>query len=517
MYTIAKKDNALLITSASKRIFIILFGLISFIIMTFLYMGYIHHKFVLETITGEERQIASYIYKNTFKQVAEKYELLAQNILADQEIIKAFERGDRAELLALTAPIYKRLLEKNPYMTIMHFHTRHTASFLRLHKPQKFADDLSDIRHMINKVNTLKTKQVGVEVGRYGIDYRLALPVFNKAGKHLGAFEFGISINYIFDLFSQEYNFTPLMLLKKESFQEIYEINKGMQIKEFSDEYYLLTMNTEAVPDLLNSDLLSQKYLMISSQGKDSMVFTVTDIMNVLNEEIGKLIFVKNLNFYTDEIEKIKRVTFALAVIILLFSFYFMRKTFNSYIAMVQHYKNILEIKNRTLLKLAHTDHLTKISNRQSIEKTLKKELLRAERYSRPLSLVMLDVDDFKTINDTCGHSAGDKVLRQLAKIISTAVRDTDHFGRWGGEEFIIVATETGMENAVILAEKIKMLLSKAALEGQTISCSIGVAQHIQGDNYETLINHADLAMYEAKNSGKNRVVVYSTAQGKNL
>ncbi len=199
--------------------------------MTFLYLGYVHHQFVLETIVDEERHVASSIYKNTFLQIAEKYEIIAQNILADQQIIDAFERGDRAELLALTAPIYKKLLEENPFLTIMHFHTKKTKSFLRLHKPQKFADDLSSIRHMINKVNTLKTKQIGLEVGRYGIDYRLALPVFNKAGKHLGAFEFGISINYIFDLFSQEYNFTPLLLLKKESFKEIFEKNIGMETK----------------------------------------------------------------------------------------------------------------------------------------------------------------------------------------------------------------------------------------------------------------------------------------------
>lgn len=477
-------------------------------------MGYVHHKFVLETIVDEERQVASYIYKNTFRQIAEKYELITQNILADQQIINAFERGDRAALLALTAPIYKKLLAQNPYLTIMHFHTRDTRSFLRLHKPKKFADDLSNIRHMINKVNTLKTKQIGIEVGRYGIDYRLALPVFNKGGKHLGAFEFGISINYIFDLFNQEYNFTPLLLLKKESFKEIYENNKGMETKAFSDEYYLLNANHNPVFDLLRPDHILQKYVLLNSQGQDSLIFSVTDIKSVLNEDIGKLLFVKNLNFYTDQIETIKRVSFALAALILLFSFYFMRKTFNSYVSMIQRYKNILEIKNRTLLKLAYTDHLTKASNRKSIEKSLKKELKRAQRYSRPLSLIMLDVDDFKKINDTCGHSVGDKVLRQLSKIISLAIRDTDHFGRWGGEEFIIVATETSLESAVILAEKIKTLLGTAEFEGcHKISCSIGVAQYLHGNDYDTLLSHADIAMYQAKNRGKDRVVSYSAIE----
>ncbi len=273
-------------------------------------------------------------------------------------------------------------------------------------------------------------------------------------------------------------------------------------------------MNANPVFDLLPADLLSKKYVLLNSHGQDSLIFSVTDIKNVLGEEIGTLLFVKNLNFYTDQIEMIKYVTLALAALILLFSFYFIRKTFNSYIMLVQRYKDILEIKNRTLLKLANTDHLTKINNRKSIEKCLKKELKRAERYNRQLSLIMLDVDDFKKINDTYGHSAGDKVLRQLSKIISSAIRDTDHFGRWGGEEFIIVLTETDLENAVILAKKIRMLLSTAEFEGcDKVTCSIGVTQYLHGDDYDTLINHADVAMYKAKNSGKDKVISSSSDQ----
>lgn len=473
-------------------------------------MGYFHHRFVLETIVHEERQVALHIYDNTFKQLNEKYELLAQSIISDEQIIKAFERGDRQRLLSLTAPIYNDLLAENPYLSIMHFHTKETRSFLRLHKPLKYADELGGIRHMIGSVNASKNRLSGIEVGRCGVHYRLALPVFNAQGRHLGAFEFGISIDYLFDLFSREYGFTPLLLLKKESFARMEE-KKGLNYTLFGEGYYLVTPSKDPLFDLLDTEVLDEKYTLLSNAGRDNLVFGVTDLRNSIGEDLGKILFVKNLNFYTDKIAFVERVTFGLAALILLFSFFLLRKTFTSYIVMIDRYKSVLEIKNRSLLRLAHTDHLTKISNRKSIEKLLKEELKRANRYRRPLSLIMLDVDDFKKINDTFGYSAGDKVLRQLSRIVSSAIRDTDHFGRWGGEEFIIVTTETPLENALQLGEKIRALLSTADFDGdQKVSCSIGVAPYHHGDDYDRLLSHADIAMYAAKNSGKDRVLSYS-------
>jgi diguanylate cyclase (GGDEF)-like protein len=367
---------------------------------------------------------------------------------------------------------------------------------------------------MIGSVNASKNRLSGIEVGKCGVHYRLALPVFNTQGRHLGAFEFGISIDYLFDLFSREYGFTPLLLLKKKSFELIEEKSRGLNYTLFGQEHYLIVPSKDPIFDLLDTEVLDEKYTLLSNAGRDDLVFGVTDLRNSIEEDLGKILFVKNLNFYTDKIAFVERVTFGLAALILLFSFFLLRKTFTSYIVMMDRYKSVLEIKNRSLLRLAHTDHLTKISNRKSIEKLLKEELKRANRYQRPLSLIMLDVDDFKKINDTFGHSGGDKVLRQLSRIISSAIRDTDHFGRWGGEEFIIVTTETPLENALHLCEKIRTLLSTAKFEGdQKVSCSIGVAPYRHGDDYDRLLSNADLAMYEAKNSGKDRVVSYGTIQ----
>ncbi len=499
------------IEKASKRIFIALLSLISFITAVFLYMGHFHHTFVLETLVDEEKQLATNIYNRTFKNITEKYLFIANDILTDPQILSAIEKEDRAELLHLTEPIYKKLLLQNPYLHIMHFHTKKTKSFLRLHKPDKFGDDLSDIRHMINNVNRLQTEQIGIEVGRYGIYYRIALPVTSAQGKHLGAFEFGININYIFDFFDTDYGFTSLLLLKKDIFDIIYENNKGLHYKSFSDEYYLIEPNKNPLYNLLTSSIVSRKYTLIEHNNIDNLIFTVTDLQSIMNEDIGKILFVKNLNYYTDQISIIKRITISAGLLLLLFSFYFLRKIFTNYVNIIHRYQNILEVKNRTLSKLAHVDHLTKINNRKSIDRILKKEIKRAKRTKQALSLIMLDIDDFKMINDKHGHNSGDTVLKHISKTVSSIIRETDAFGRWGGEEFIIVAPDTTIDRAMILAEKIRVEISESDfLKVGRVSCSIGVSQYRDSYSFDILVNNADTALYKAKNSGKNKVLAYT-------
>ena len=505
-------------TASTKRVLVILLGFIGFITVVFLYLGYFHHKFVLKTIVNEEQKLANNIYKNTFQHISHHYGSIADSILLNEAIVDAFDRKDRDALLRATRPIYNDLVTKNPYLQIMHFHTKDTRSFLRLHKPEKFGDDLSDIRHLINKVNLSKTKQIGMEVGRYGISYRIALPVFNKKGEHIGAFEFGIDVNYIFDLFNENYGFESILLLNKDIFK-IYGDAQKQDYQSFSDEYYVVNSKSgvccsDQKHDCLNHltpEMVSSEYSMMEYKDITNIVFTVTTLKSVLEEDIGKIIFLKNLNFYTDQIAYIRNISVALSLFLVLFSFYFLQKVFKTYTGTIRSYQNKIEIKNRTLSKLMSMDHLTKINNRMSIETILQKELSKAQRYSRPISLLMLDIDDFKHINDTYGHNVGDKVLKDFTKTISSVIRDSDYFGRWGGEEFILVATETALEDAVSLAEKIRTALASAAevSQGEKIRCSIGVAQYRKEKSVDDLIHHADLALYEAKHSGKDKVVVY--------
>ena len=134
-------------------------------------------------------------------------------------------------------------------------------------------------------------------------------------------------------------------------------------------------------------------------------------------------------------------------------------------------------------------------------------EIKRAERYGEALSLVMFDIDQFKRINDTYGHLVGDEVLIHVAKLIGERIRASEILARWGGEEFILVLPQTDMENAVHLAGELRALMQKYEFpQVGTVTASFGVTQYSRGDSMDSLLHRADIALYRAKESGRNRV-----------
>jgi diguanylate cyclase (GGDEF)-like protein/PAS domain S-box-containing protein len=159
------------------------------------------------------------------------------------------------------------------------------------------------------------------------------------------------------------------------------------------------------------------------------------------------------------------------------------------------------------LKKLATIDALTNIYNRYKINEEIEEEFVRVNRYDEPFSLVMFDIDFFKKVNDTYGHDAGDEVLRTLSRIIKENIRETDKFGRWGGEEFMLLAPYCEKEEACRLAEKLRSSVEAYKFEDMgTITVSIGVSTYQEKDTKETILKRVDTALYEAKESGRNRV-----------
>lgn len=161
------------------------------------------------------------------------------------------------------------------------------------------------------------------------------------------------------------------------------------------------------------------------------------------------------------------------------------------------------------LRELSEIDHLTRIFNRRKLFEIMGFEVEKSLRYERPLSLIMLDLDHFKKVNDRFGHTIGDNVLRSTAQVINDILRKVDVFARYGGEEFIILCTETGAEGALALAEKIRLTIEEYSFTvvGR-ITISAGVAEFQGETNGAALIEKADLALYSAKKRGRNRVVV---------
>ncbi len=168
-----------------------------------------------------------------------------------------------------------------------------------------------------------------------------------------------------------------------------------------------------------------------------------------------------------------------------------------------------LEAVNNQLQTMVRTDPLTGIWNRYYIREELDRLVETARRYGHPFSVIFFDIDRFKVFNDQYGHQAGDRVLRKIAGGLHESLRGSDVFGRWGGEEFIIVASNTALDETRILAERVREAVAGLDLgELGHVTVSLGVAQWREGDSRSDVVKRADAAMYRAKSQGRNRVVL---------
>jgi diguanylate cyclase (GGDEF)-like protein len=160
--------------------------------------------------------------------------------------------------------------------------------------------------------------------------------------------------------------------------------------------------------------------------------------------------------------------------------------------------------------EMSMTDALTGLLNRYGLRRALQRELSEARRYARPLSCLLLDIDFFKSINDTHGHAAGDAALMQAARVLTESVRGSDVVCRYGGEEFLVLAPETDARGAHSLAEKIRLAVSSRLFgDGErafALTLSAGVAELRPGESGNDMIARADLALYQAKQLGRDRV-----------
>jgi len=166
-----------------------------------------------------------------------------------------------------------------------------------------------------------------------------------------------------------------------------------------------------------------------------------------------------------------------------------------------------LQEKNKELERLSVTDKLTGLYNRIKLDRSIDTEIERAKRYNDIFGIIIIDIDFFKSVNDTYGHQTGDTILIEFASILRESIRTTDIVGRWGGEEFIIICPESSLVNIMILAEKLKDRIARynfSTVDHKT--ASFGVASYIQGEKPEEMIDRADKALYLAKENGRNRV-----------
>ena len=172
--------------------------------------------------------------------------------------------------------------------------------------------------------------------------------------------------------------------------------------------------------------------------------------------------------------------------------------------------------------RMANTDGLTGLYNHRHLQERLQQEVERADRYGRPLSVIMADLDHFKSFNDAFGHPRGDELLIAVARTLRQLSRATDILARYGGEEFTLVLPETSAVEAQVLAERVRQCVAALEIDAVPtrrgaepgVTLSLGVAAYNLGDSKEDLIEAADVALYQAKRAGRNRVHVAEETPG---
>ena len=227
--------------------------------------------------------------------------------------------------------------------------------------------------------------------------------------------------------------------------------------------------------------------------------------INQMNELKNKLVNIKYENGV--DYTLVWRIVFFSSLLIVLF-LYWNRKISTSN-KLLHEANRIIDMKNKELEKLASTDKLTNLNNRNKLDEILMIESNRAKRYASSFGIIMVDVDYFKYINDTYGHQVGDTALKEIAEILKFNLRITDSVGRWGGEEFMIICTETDIKGIESLAQILQEKISshKFTIDRQ-ITASFGASFYQDNENIDSLIKRADDALYLAKKNGRNKVEV---------
>ncbi|MGH7613841.1 MAG: diguanylate cyclase [Gemmatimonadales bacterium] len=192
----------------------------------------------------------------------------------------------------------------------------------------------------------------------------------------------------------------------------------------------------------------------------------------------------------------------------------YLTQVFNNMVVRLREGRQALDAANETLRRkneeletLSVTDGLTGLHNRRRLMESLTDEVRRSQRLKHTFSVLMVDVDHFKKYNDTFGHLAGDGVLARVAALLREATREVDDVARYGGEEFLVMLPETGMTEALEIAERVRALVAAEVFPGRRITVSIGVSEFpLYGNTPEQVITAADEALYEAKREGRDRV-----------
>ncbi len=387
--------------------------------------------------------------------------------------------------------------------------------FLRMHSPDLYGDNVLSYSSLQRTALERRAPERGFQVGRTAGSFRFSFPLF-LGSEFLGSAEYGLSSSALLEQLQKQFPGHYLLLLRSEALRSLErgEFSRRYTLSRYAKGFYeeVRAQEGQVSPKGLDPEILErlreeaerplgktlssltrgEPFSLFVHIGPQSYVFSFLPIKDPSGDFLG---YIAGIN-RNPAAEELLKTYLHFAFLLLLFfavAALLLHQTLRSHSKLVDD---------------AMFDSLTGALKKAEFDALAKNEANRAKRYRFPLSVILFDLDGFKSVNDLHGHLVGDSVLKTLAQVIRGSIRGTDSFFRWGGDEFLLVLPHTEKEGARKLAEKLRRLAGQIeAGPVKGVSLSLGIAELEEDDtDLGTVLKRADEALYRAKEKGKNQV-----------
>ena len=477
---------------------------------------YLHESESIDNELIELHSTAKKLFENSIKQNAKSLQTIMDGLITDRELISALVSQDRTRLLQLSAPIYENF---NRHYGITHFYfsSPERINILRVHKPEKYGDT-------INRQTTLMGEQdgedhYGIELGPMGtLTLRYVKPWYEgNTHRLIGYVELGMEVDTTIDSLRSLLELDVFVLVNKR-YLERNGWEEGLQTFDHKANWdrfrqVVLAINSNhtiptALSTLINALDFNTPVPHITHQHMASSQRAIfIPFKDVFGRPIGCMAIIKDTSHSSRHVQETVLIGTGLLL-------------FGSLIAVIFIYWFVGRVAERmgrneiSLQQLATHDGLTGLLNRRQLDLALDSSILQYTRYGRIFSLLMIDIDHFKQINDQYGHPEGDAVLVEIGMRLTQHARAIDSVYRYGGEEFSVLLPEADSSSATLFAQRLCEIIAEEQISLAcgtkiTITVSIGIASFpIHADSEKSLIQAADSSLYKAKEAGRNCIYI---------
>lgn len=473
-----------------------------------------HHLEHINTEVSETHETTVKLFRQFLAADAAGLARAITALSSNEKLLKNMQSGQRDKMYAEFADDFERL-KKQTKITHAYFIDPNGNVMLRAHKPEEFGDLLSRTTYL--KSASTQKLACGIEMGKNFYSLRCVQPVYlGKQHEFIGYIELAEEIDHIFEQL-KEATGNDFAILLVDDFIVFSEA--AVTGQEFGHYQLLYSTNTVLMDTLLpkvnlDAGFISTTNNFITYQNQNYGV-GVSPFEDITGQISGVLVSVENISqMYKSAVHELWINIIGALLIILVTVVLFTIAIKRAFRAM----EDALDERTRQIEFMALHDDLTQLPNRAMFCKMVQQQIRECKRYQRIFSMLFIDLDGFKAVNDNLGHDAGDELLKQVAKRLNNSLRDSDIASRLGGDEFVVLLPEvSGVEehkHVDVIAGRILNTIAEAfELNGQVIhiTASIGISCYPEhGDNEDELTKHADAAMYAAKESGKNSIQRYS-------